>query len=37
MRTRGRDVALALVALIVVAAVGFFVWKRWHRARPLTE
>jgi membrane protein YqaA with SNARE-associated domain len=37
MRTRGRDVALGLVALIVVAAVGFFVWKWWRRARAVTE
>ena len=30
MRTRGRDVALGMVALIIVAAVGFWLWQRYN-------
>jgi membrane protein YqaA with SNARE-associated domain len=30
MRTRGRDVALALVGLIVLAGVGFWLWQRYN-------
>lgn len=30
MRTRGRDVALGLVALIAVTAVGFWLWQRYN-------
>lgn len=30
MRTRGRDVALGLVALIVVSAIGFWLWQRYN-------
>jgi membrane protein YqaA with SNARE-associated domain len=30
MRTRGRDVALALVGLIVVGAVGLWLWQRYN-------
>ena len=34
MRTRGRDVALALVGFIVVCGVGFWLWQRYNsRAR----
>ncbi len=35
MRTRGRDVALALVALIVVAAVTWWLIQRRGRAEPV--
>lgn len=30
MRTRGRDVAIGLVAVIVVAALGFWLWQRYN-------
>jgi membrane protein YqaA with SNARE-associated domain len=33
MRTRGRDVAIGLVALIVATAIGFWLWQRFS-ARP---
>jgi len=33
MRTRGRDVALALAGLIVAGAVGMWAWQRYNRAR----
>ena len=30
MRTRGRDVALGMVALIIVAAIGLWLWQRYN-------
>jgi len=34
MRTRGRDVALGLVALIVIAGLAFWIFQRRQRPRP---
>lgn len=35
MRTQGRTVALGLVALIVIAALAWWLWQRTHRSEPV--